>query len=189
MSNICPSCGKGCLSPIIRKSPFLIIKESITSNEIAAETIFTLAGHNKYGNAENTTIYYLQKEMAMLGMQMGRFSLTNLYLHLPPTRRRSKEEKATILKCTDFSIAEVIRVAKDMKIILMMGAEVVRTFTGYGVTDVSGLLVKSDYLPNVPVIIPCPNPDKMMSVPIGELRNSLRVLAEQVDIYNQYKDT
>ena len=67
-----------------------------------------------------------------------------------------------------------------------MGAEIVKTFTGYNCTDVYGLTVQSDLLPSVPVIVPAPNPDKIMNQPIGELRNVLKVFAEQIKIYNEY---
>ena len=86
------------------------------------------------------------------------------------------------------SISEVIWLAEGKRIILMMGAEVVRTFTGYGVSDVSGLICKSDLLPvtNAPIIIPAPNPDNIMKQPIGELRNALNVFAEQIKIFEEY---
>lgn len=189
MSNsICPSCQKGCLSPIIRATPFLIIKEVCTQNEIEADTVFALAGRDNFGRPENTTSYYLFKELAMVGLGMNSFSLTNLYMHIPPKGRKTKEDRLLQDACTNFSISELIKVAQDKKIILMMGADTVRIFTGYSVTDVSGLLVKSDYLPNVPIIIPAPNCNKLMNLPIGELRCSLKVLAEQIEIFKQYKE-
>jgi hypothetical protein len=67
-----------------------------------------------------------------------------------------------------------------------MGASTIKTFTGYNASEVYGLVCKSDLLPNVPVIIPAPNIDKLMSQPIGEMRNALKVLAEQVEIYKDY---
>ena len=185
---ICPSCQKGCLTPTLRTTPFMIIKEMVTQNEIEADTVFALAGRDNFGKPEHSTSYYLQKELAMVGLGMNTFSLTNLYMHVPPKGRKTKEDRLLQDACTNFSISELIKVAQDKKIILMMGAYTVKTFTGYSVTDVSGLLVKSDYLPNVPIIIPAPNSDKLMNLPIGELRNSLKVLAEQIEIYKQYKE-
>lgn len=104
-----------------------------------------------------------------------------------PKSRKTKEDKEVAQKCLDWSISEVIRVAKDKKIILMMGAEVVRTFIRYGVSEVSGLICKSDLLPKVPTIIPAPNPDKIMNQPIGEMRNALKVFAQQIKIYEEYQ--
>ena len=185
---ICPSCNRASLNPILKShKPYLIIKESITQNEVDQEQIFTLSGTSKYNKPEHTTSYYLGKELGMCGLNLQAFNLATFYSHNMPKSRKTKEDKAIVQKCLDWSIAEVIRVAKDKKIILMMGAEVVRTFTGYGVSDVSGLVCKSDLLPNVPVIIPAFNPDKIMMMPLGEMRNSLKVFAEQIKIYEEYQ--
>ena len=183
---ICPSCGRGTLPPIIRSKPIMIIKESLTNNEIEQDILFTLSGKNKYGHSENTTSYYLMKELGRVGLNLNSMSLSCFYIHTLPKAKRTKDDKAIIQKCVDFSISEVIKVAREMKIVMLMGAELVRTFTGYGVSDVAGLICKSQYLPLVPVIIPAPNPDKLMAMPIGELRNALGVFAEQVKIYEQY---
>lgn len=185
---ICVSCNRGSLDPIIKtKRPYLIVKESITQNEIDQEQIFTLSGTNKYNRTEHTTSYYLGKELGMVGLNLQTFNLATFYSHTMPKSKKTKEDKAIIQGCVDWSIAEIIKIAKDKKIILMMGAELVRTFTGYGVSDVSGLVCKSDLLPNVPAIIPAPNPDKIMNQPIGELRNALKVFSEQIKIYEQYE--
>jgi len=183
---ICPNCGKKSLSPTLRSKPYMIIKESVTSNEMEQGTLFTLSGVNKYGHNENTTSYYLAKELGMAGVSMQTLSLSALWLHTPPKAVKGKEGKESFQKCLDWSIGEVIKACAGKKAIMLMGAEVVRTFTGYGVSDVSGLVCTSDLLPSVPVIVAAPNPDKMMAVPIGELRNSIRVFAEQIKIHEAY---
>jgi len=183
---ICPSCGRKVLSPILKSRPYMIIKESVTQNELELETIFPLAGKNKYGYAENTASYYLSKELGMVGLNLNSMSLSCLFLHQLPKSRRTKVDKEVVEKCYDFSMSEVIKAAQNMKIVLLMGAEVVRTFVGHGVSDVSGLVCKSELLPNVPIIIPAPNSDKIMAQPIGELRNALKTFAEQIQIYEAY---
>lgn len=185
---LCPTCGKKFLDPILRSKPYLIVKESYTNNEYEQDTLFALSGKNKYGYAENTTSYYLMKELGIAGLSMQIMSLSALWLHTPPRAGKTKEGKVEFQKCLDWSISEVIRVAKDKKIVLLMGAEVVRTFIGKGVSDVSSLICKSDLLPSVPVIIPAPNPDNIMKQPIGELRLALKVFAEQVKIYEAYSN-
>lgn len=184
---LCPNCGKKSIDPIIKSKPYLIVKESLTQNEYEQELPFTLSGANKYGHQENTTSYYLMKELGMVGLNMQVMSLSALWMHNPP-KAKGKEAKEQFQKCLDWAISEVIRVAEGKRVILMMGAEVVRTFTGYGVSEVSGLVCKSDLLPitNAPVIIPAPNPDNIMKMPIGELRNALKVFAEQIKIYEEY---
>jgi hypothetical protein len=185
---ICPSCGRASLDPILKShKPYLIIKESITHNELDQKQIFTLSGVNRYNRIEHTTSYYFGKELGMVGLNLQTFNLATFYSHILPKSKKTKEDKAIVQKCLDWSIAEVIQVAKDMKIILMMGAEVVRAFLDYSISDVSGLVCKSDLLPNVPVIIPAPNPDKIMNQPIGEMRNALKVFAEQIKIYEEYQ--
>ena len=188
MNICCSSCGKGVLLPIIRSKPYLIIKEVVTENEIQSGQVFTQSGKNKYQHEENTASYYLAKEMGKVGLQFSTFSFTNFYMHVPPKPGRTKESKAISQGCTQFSIDEMVKVAKDMKIIFMMGAEVVKTFTGYNTSDVYGLVCKSELLPNVPIIIPAPNSDKLMSQPIGELRNALKVLADEIKAYEQYSN-
>lgn len=186
MNICCSSCGKGVLLPVIKSKPYMIIKEMVTGNEIETGHPFVQSGKNQYNHEENTASYYLAKEMGKVGLQFSAFSLTNLYMHVPPKSGRTKESKATAQGCTQFSIDELVKVAKDMKIIFMMGAETVKTFTGYNTSDVYGLTCKSDLLPNVPIIIPAPNSDKIMSQPIGELRNALKVLADEIKAYEQY---
>ena len=186
--NICTSCQKGVLSPIIKSSPFMIIKERVTQSELISKEVFVQYGLNKYGHDDLTTSYYLNLELGKVGLQLSTMNLTNFYMHIPPKVGGSKEEQAMLQGCTDYSISELIKVASGMKIILLCGAEVVKTFTGYNTSDIYGLLCRSDLLPNVPVIVPAPNPDKLMNSPIGEMRNSLKVFAKQIGIYKEYKE-
>ena len=188
MKTICTSCGKATLSPVIKSRPFLIIKEAVTENDLTDDMVFTLSGKNKYGKEAYTSAYYFNRELGLVGLGLNNFSLSALYLHHPPSRKKTKDERAVILGCVDYSVAQVMALVRetDAKIILLMGAEIVKTFTGYNCTDVYGLTVQSDLLPSVPVIVPAPNPDKIMNQPIGELRNVLKVFAEQIKIYNEY---
>jgi len=185
---LCVNCGKKSLDPIIKSKPYLIVKESVTTNEKEQGIPFTLAGANRYGHPENTASYYLMKELGMVGLNMQSLSLTALWMHEPPKSKRTKDDREFFQKCLDWSISEVIRAAEGKKVILLMGAEVTRTFIGHSVSDVSGLVCKSDLLPDVPTIIPAPNPDKIMASPIGELRNALAVFKEQIQIYEQYQN-
>lgn len=184
---VCTSCGRGTLETRITSKPFLVIKEMVTEAEIKAEQVFVEGSVNKWGYQEHTTSYYLAKEMALVGIQMNTLCLSNLYMHEPNKGKKSKEAKELSQGCLDYSISQIVKLAEGKKIILIMGAEAIRTFTGYPASDVYGLLCKSDLLPNVPVIIPAPNSDKLMSMPIGEMRNSLKVFAEQIRIYKEYE--
>lgn len=188
MNNICSSCGQGTVSPRLTSSPFMIVKESVTNNELESNEAFVQWGKDAYGNNENTNSYYLNRELGREGLQLPSFSLSCLFLHKLPKGGRTKEGKDLVRGCVDYSVAELIMIAQNKKIIFMMGAETIKTFTGYNASDVYGLICKSDLLPEVPVIIPCPNSDKMMKQPIGEFRNAIKVLAEQIKTYKQYSN-
>lgn len=183
---ICTSCGRGTLEAKRTSKSFLIVKEMVTDNEIKSNTVFVDNMQNKWGYPEKTTSYYLAKELGLVGVQMNTLCLTNLYMHVPDKGKRTKEAKESAQACLDYSISQIVEEAKGKKIVLLMGAEVIRTFTGYPASSVYGLKCKSEFLPDVPVIIPAPNPDKLMLQPIGELRNALRVFAEEIKIYNEY---
>ena len=185
---ICPSCGKGTLSPKLSNKPFLIVKQDVTQMELDNESIFVQRGKNKYGYEHNTTSYYLNRELGSLGLQLSQFNLTSLYMHQLPKAKKTKEDKAILQGCIDFSIAEVGKLAQGKKIVLLMGSETVKLFTGYNASEVYGLTVKSELLPDVPVIIPAPNPEKLMNQPIGEMRIALKSLAEQIRILKQYEE-
>ncbi len=185
---ICTSCGRGTLEPKITSKPFLVIKEMVTDAEIKADAVFVEGSQNKWGYQEHTTNYYLAKEMAMAGIQMNTLCLTNLYMHVPNKGKRTKEAKESAQGCLDYSISEIVKLAEGKKVILLMGAEAIRTFTGYPASDVYGLVCTSDYFSKETIIIPAPNSDKLMMMPVGELRNALKVFAEQISIYKRYSE-
>lgn len=184
--SICSSCGKGTLPNVVKSSPFLIVKERLTENEKEKEEIFVMQGVNRGGYPDYYAPYYLNRELGMVGLQLPIMNLSCLYLHEPPKGGRTKDGREKAQACTDFSVKELVDFAKDMKIILMMGAETIRTFTGYNASDVYGMVCKSELLPNVPIIIPCPNVDKIMAQPIGEMRLALKKFSEEIKFYKEY---
>lgn len=182
---LCPSCGKKSLDPVLKSKPYLIVKESYTQVE-QGSIPFTLTEMDMWGHTRNTTSYYVMKELGMVGINMQVLSLHAFWSHTPPKGGKTKDGKAQFQKCLEWSISEVIRLSEGKKIVFLMGAEVTRTFVGHSVSDVAGLVCKSDLLPNVPVIIPCPNPDNIMKQPIGEMRFAMKTFAEQIKIYEEY---
>ena len=185
---ICSSCGKGTLSPKLSNKPYLIVKQDITQVELDTGSLFVQKGKNKWGYEHNTTSYYLNKELGSFGLQLSQFNQTALYMHQLPKSKKTKEDKEILQGCIDFSIQEVVKLAQGKKIILLMGSECVKVFTGYSASEVYGLNVApSEYFPEVPVIIPCTNSDKLLNMPIGELRVSLKSLAEHIKTYEVYQ--
>lgn len=183
---ICPSCGKGSISPKLSNKPYMIVKQDVTQQELDTGSVFLQRGKNKWGYEHNTTAHYLNKELGSFGLQLSQFTLTALYMHQLPKAKKTKEDKEVLQKCIDFSIQEVVKLAQGKKIIFLMGSETVKVFTGYSASEVYGLNVKSELL-DAPVIIPAPNPDKIMNQPIGELRIAIKALAEQIKIYEAYQ--
>lgn len=185
--SICPSCGQGCLSPKPSNKPYLIVKQDVSQMELDTGSIFVQKGKNKYGYEHNTTSYYLNKELGMVGLMLSQFNLTSLYMHQLPKSKKTKEDKEILQGCIDFSIAEVVKMAQGKKIVLLMGSEVSKVFTGLNASETYGLVCKSELLPEVPCIIPAPNPEKLLNQPIGELRFALKTLSEQIKIFEQYQ--
>lgn len=184
---ICPSCQKGCVSPKLSNKPYLIVKQDVTQMEADTGSIFVQKGKNKWGYEHNTTAYYLNRELGNFGLQLSQFTLASLYMHQLPKSKKTKEDKAVLQGCIDFSIQEVVKLAQGKKIIFLLGSETVKVFTGYSASEVYGLNVApSEYFPEVPVIIPAPNSDKLMNIPIGEMRIALKSLAENIKTYEAY---
>lgn len=185
---ICPSCGKGTIPPKLSNKPYMIVKQELTQVEIDTGSIFVQKGKNAWGYEHNTTAYYLNRELGSFGLQLSQFNQTALYMHQLPKSKKTKEDKIILQGCIDFSIQEVVKLAQGKKIILLMGSETTKVFTGYSASEVYGLNVApSEYFPDVPMIIPAPNPDKIMNQPVGELRITLKSLSEQIRIYEQYQ--
>lgn len=184
--SLCPNCQKKVSESLVKSKPYLVVKEALTQNEVEQGMPFTLTGKNKYGRDENTNAYYLAKEMATFGINFQQLSFTALWMHTPPKVGRDRASKEEYQKCLDWSISRVIDLAQSKRIVLLMGAEVVRTFTGYSVTEISGLVGRSDLFPVTTNVIACPNIDNMMKQPIGEMRLALKTFAEQIKIYEEY---
>ena len=133
---VCPSCSKGTLSPKISNKPYLIVKQDITQVELDTESVFVQKGKNKYGYEHNTTSYYWNKELGDVGLMLSQFNLTSLYMHQLPKSKKTKEDKEILQGCIDFSIAEVVKLAQGKKIILLLGSETTKVFTGYSASEV-----------------------------------------------------
>ena len=74
----------------------------------------------------------------------------------------------------------VLEEAKGKKFILLIGADVVETFTGYKVSDVSGLQVESPVL-SAPIIMACVNPSMALARSVGEVRLAIGKVAKRLE--------
>jgi uracil-DNA glycosylase family 4 len=105
----------------------------------------------------------LRKEFAYLHFDMRSCKVGNLWAH-PSNKNKD---------CFQYSLQEVLKVAKDMEAILLVGADTVKFFTDQKVTDVNGLKVNSEML-SAPIIYAMYSPAIAFHSVVGEIRLALR---------------
>lgn len=163
MNNIftCPICkDESCVPPSGKKtSPFLIVGEFPGVEE-------TIKGRPMIG----LTGKVLKRELGLLGVDINQVRLCNLWQHKP----NGNED------CFKHGMEVVINEAKNKKVILLLGSDTVKCFTGENVSNVCGLTLVSSYL-SAPTIIACVNPAIVFHSAIGELRLALKKFAKEVD--------
>lgn len=156
MKQHCPVCASECVSPSGSSKDFLIVGEFPGREEIlqgrpfATNPNFMTAGR------------ILRKELERCGMALNDFRIMNLWMHEP-----SKDER-----CFKVGYDMVLDEAKGKKAILLVGSEVVEIFTGYKVSDVTGLQVDSNVL-SAPIIYASVNPALAEHRGLGEVRNAI----------------
>ena len=177
MSNICSSCGKGCQSFPTRPSNVLLVRDSLWEDEITYKAFW----EGKLGK-------YVFQEFGVAGLNLKSLATTALWTHIPPKSKKTKEERLRYKGCLDWSVAKIVELAKGKMVVCLMGVQVNKIFTKYNISDVYGLSLKSDLLPNVPVVLPMPDPKNLLNVPIGEMRLAIKRLKENLEAYEQYKN-
>jgi uracil-DNA glycosylase family 4 len=118
----------------------------------------------------------LRAELRKLGILYKNCRVTNLWQH--PKDKDCDFEK--------YHINTVLREMDSRPVVLLLGADAVSYFTGYGVSDVSGLRV--DTLPRREYLIPASvgkafalfNPAIVLHEKLGELRHGLTKYAEAI---------
>jgi uracil-DNA glycosylase family 4 len=105
---------------------------------------------------------FLRKELAYLHFDLRSCKVGNLWVHEP-----NKDEK-----CFEYGLQEVLKVAKNMEAILLVGADTVKFFTGKKVTDINGLQTTSEML-SAPIIYAMYHPAVVFHGVIGEVRLAL----------------
>lgn len=149
----CEFCNNTLVTPLGKKtSDIILIGHEPSWQEVRNFTPFSDDGGN-----------LLRQELAKLGEDMYQIRRTYLWLHEADSKKP---------KCKDKFAEMVITEARGRKAVLLLGSEVTEFFTGYGVMEVSGLQVKSQYLSN-PLIVACPSPRAALRGTIGELRLAL----------------
>jgi len=134
------------------KSNILIIGDAPSDKEIENGRLFMGAAGN-----------VLRQELALLKADAYRMSFTNLWYHAPNK----------IEYCFKASVNACLEEAKGKKAILLLGSDTCEYFTGYKVSDVSGLQVESNML-SAPIIYAMLQPSIVFSSKgVGEIRFAL----------------
>jgi hypothetical protein len=104
---------------------------------------------------------------------MNQMMIMNLWMHIPNSDER----------CFQLGFEQVLEYAKGKKAILLVGSDVVETFTEYKVSDVSGLQVDSSIL-SAPIIYACVNPALSLHRAVGEVRFGIERFVQRLEMEN-----
>ena len=114
-----------------------------------------------------------RKELERVGLSLFDFRVCNLWKHEP-----NKSEE-----CFQDGYNSVLDEAKGKSAVLLVGSDVVETFTGHKVMDVSGLQVDSSVL-SAPIIYAMVNPALALHRGIGEVRLAIEKFAARLEKEN-----
>lgn len=160
----CPSCGEPACPPYGHSEDFLIVGESpgdlemIKGQPFATSPKFTTAGK------------VFRKELQRVGFSLSDFRVMNLWMHEP-----NKNEN-----CFRAGYESVLEEARGKKAILLVGSDVVTTFTDFKVSEVNGLEVDSPLL-GVPHIMAMTNPALALHRAFGEVRFAIEQWAKLLE--------
>jgi len=163
-SQLCPACAERICPPSGSNPDVLIIGEFPSVEEMkqgrpfASNAMFMSAGK------------IFKKELECVGLSLSDFRVTNLYLHEPNDNEG----------CWKAGYEHALDEAKGKKAILLVGSDVVETFTAYKVSDVNGLQVDSPIL-SAPIIYAMVNPALATHRSVGEVRLSIEKWAKRLE--------
>lgn len=164
MNQHCPSCGEPICPPLRRSKDILIVGEFPGKLEMQTRTPF--ASSMSFMTAGKI----LRKELERLGVSLNQLSICNLWLHEP-----NKDEN-----CFQAGYNNVLDEAKGKRAVLLVGSDTVETFTGYKVSDVSGLQVDSSVL-SAPIIYASVNPALAQHRALGEVRFAVEKFVHKLE--------
>lgn len=167
MSEICSVCD----TPLIKQSGPVFSEILIVGNYPTPKDIERLQPKDKK-NLEPFVGWggkFFRQELAKAGLDYYQCRAITLWKH-----KQNKEDG-----CEMFMITNVIQEAKDKKLILLCGAEVVSTFLDYKVSDTSGLWMDCKYFSGK--VMPMFNPSQMLHGGVGEIRLAIKKFVMEVD--------
>jgi len=156
----CPICGNLLVLPVGPKdATILLIGEYPGFEEVQAGFCWVGKGGG-----------VLRSELARVGIQYEQCRTTNLWLH---SSSKDDEEYR-------WHMEQMLLEMRGRKYILLMGSDVCKALLNTPVSDVSGLVVTSPYLPRDVVAVACKNPAIVLhkGATVGEIRNAMRAFKE-----------
>ena len=141
-----------------KNSSILLVGDSPGDTELKTGKPFT---------GRNGTV--LQSELRYLDVDMNQIRKVLLWQH-----EKNKNEK-----CLSLGEQTVLKEAKGKEMIILLGSDTVRHFTGFNVMSVTGLQVKSAHF-SAPIVMACISPGIAYHSGIGELRLSIQKIAKQM---------
>lgn len=168
---VCPVCQKPAILPAGPKdSPILLVSGEPTTTEVGEGIPFVgqFAG-------------VLRSELGLVGLDLRSMRRMTMWQHLP-SKVRGKENPNK--KCLDYGIQQVVKEAKNRKIVVLFGSDTVKALCGLNVSEVSGLVMPSPLMPSS-TILPCVSVGSVFGSGVGEIRFAMRKLhklAEEMEI-------
>lgn len=113
----------------------------------------------------------LKEELRKIELPLSNFRLCNMWQHLP--RKITKKDESG-KGCFDYGIKVVLKEALDKRLIVLVGSDTVKFFTGENVSEWNGLLVRSVILGKQAKIMAMVQPATAFHGGVGEIRFALR---------------
>lgn len=167
----CPICNQPTITPL-GKGEILILGFQPEDEDISAGQPFV---------SRNSGGEVLRKELAANKIDWKRLKLDCLWGHPPaksPSRKKVDQQATNDLneKCYNHFFGYLM--GDVYKAVLLVGAEATKQLTGCSVSDWAGIQMKSDYLDGL--VMCCPKPSQVYSVPLGEVRLSIRKFCNEI---------
>lgn len=107
----------------------------------------------------------IRNELIRAGYQLSAFRIMNLWRH-PPNKNE---------QCFELGVKECLKEAKNKKLVVLIGSETVKYFTGKNVSEWNGLLVTSPML-SCDKILAVVQPATVFHSSVGEMKYSMQRL-------------
>lgn len=160
----CPTCNSPICPPSGKSKDILVVGDFPSELDrsmgtpFATSYIFMTAGK------------IFRKELEKCGVSFNQLRVMNLWQHKP-----NEDER-----CYQQGYDGVLSEAKGKKAILLVGSDVVETFTKYKVSDVTGLQVDSHIL-SAPIIYAMVNPALSLHRGTGEVRFAIEKFVNRLE--------